>query len=139
MGARFVRTGKWSIHRVRLSVFYRSSRRPAGCAPAMAAGDGAASTCCAPARFPVTISLPTRRRLDRQGVGACEPSGPLCAKMEIPDFLAPPNFGMGNRSRCRFGFCDIVYLLLRPSLYDFDRNMYRIYALLPSRATNANP
>ena len=29
--------------------------------------------------------------------------------------------------------CGVVYLVLRPPLYDFDGYMFRLYALLPSR------
>jgi hypothetical protein len=35
--------------------------------------------------------------------------------------------------------CGIVYLALRPPLYDFDGYMFRLYALLPSRFSNSNP
>ena len=35
--------------------------------------------------------------------------------------------------------CAIVYLALRPPLYDFDGYMFRLYALLPSRFSNSNP
>ncbi len=35
--------------------------------------------------------------------------------------------------------CGAAYLVLRPPLYDFDGYMYRLYSLLPSRFTNANP
>jgi len=35
--------------------------------------------------------------------------------------------------------CGVVYLLLRPPLYDFDGYMFRLYALLPSRFSNSNP
>ena len=35
--------------------------------------------------------------------------------------------------------CGIAYLVLRPSLYDFDGYMFRLYALLPSRFSNSNP
>jgi Protein O-mannosyl-transferase TMEM260-like len=35
--------------------------------------------------------------------------------------------------------CASAYLLLRPPLYDFDGYMYRLYASLPGRVTNANP
>jgi hypothetical protein len=35
--------------------------------------------------------------------------------------------------------CGIVYLALRPPLYDFDGYVFRLYALLPSRFSNSNP
>ncbi len=35
--------------------------------------------------------------------------------------------------------CAVVYLALRPPLFDFDGYMYRLYALLPSRFYDINP
>ena len=35
--------------------------------------------------------------------------------------------------------CGVVYLVLRPPLYDFDGYMFRLYSLLPSRVSNSNP
>ena len=35
--------------------------------------------------------------------------------------------------------CGIVYLALRPPIYDFDGYMFRLYSLLPSRFSNSSP
>ena len=35
--------------------------------------------------------------------------------------------------------CGIVYLALRPPLYDFDGYMFRLYSQLPTRFSNSNP
>ncbi|MGA9724074.1 MAG: hypothetical protein WBQ86_16560 [Candidatus Binatus sp.] len=54
----------------------------------------------------------------------------------LPERLAATDWGLGITVAVS---CSLVYLLLRPPLFDYDGYMYRLWAIAPGAWYNANP